>query len=151
MLTFYRFSFHLTKNKTQAEDLTHDVCLKIAKSIHQFKFNSQFKSWVYRIVINTQKDNFKKELNQNKRETHFHEQSLLNQRHQQPEENIEYNELLEAIDLLPRKLKLTLILVHAQQLSHSQAGDVLGCSTNTVSWRIFEAKKQLKKILKEQS
>ena len=147
----YRFSFHLTKNKTQAEDLTHDTCLKIARSIHQYKFNSQFKSWVYRIVINTHKDNFKKQLNLSKRESYFHEQTTLKQRIEQPEENIEYNELLDAIDLLPSKLKLTLILVHSQQLTHSQAADVLECSTNTVSWRIFEAKKQLKKILKEQS
>lgn len=147
----YRFSFHLTKNKTQAEDLTHDVCLKVARSIHQFKFDSRFKSWVYRIVINTHKDNFKKQANQAKRDSYYHEQTVLNQRHQQPEETIEYNELLSAIDKLPEKLKLTLILVHAQQLTHSQVSDVLACSTSTVSWRIHEAKKQLKKILKEQS
>ena len=147
----FRFSFHLTKDKTQAEDLTHDVCLKIAGSIHQFKFGSQFKSWVYRIVINTYKDNVKKQANLKKRETQYHEQTVLGQHQPRPEDSIQFNDLLNAIDKLPEKLKITLILVHAQELTHSLAAQVLGCTRNTVSWRIHEAKKQLKKIIREQS
>ena len=147
----YRFSFHLTGNKTQAEDLTHDVCLKIASTIQQFKFNSQFISWVYRIVINIHKDNYKKQRNRLKRETDYHQQTSDNQAFRRPEEQIEYDELLGAIDQLPGKLKLTLILVQAQDLTHAQTAEILTCSTNTVSWRIHEARKQLKQILKEQS
>ena len=147
----YRFSFHLTKNKTDAEDLTHDVALKIAKSIQQFQFNCAFLSWVYRIVVNTQKDNYKKQVNRLQRDGNYLDQQQLQQRSPQPDENVEFNELLNSIDQLPEKLKITLILVYAQHLSHSDVADVLECSINTVSWRIHEAKKQLKKILENQS
>jgi len=147
----YRFSFHLSKNKTQAEDLTHDVILKIAKSIRQFKFNCAFLSWVYRIVVNTQKDNHKKQINRLKRDGHYFDQQHLRQHSPQPDENLEFGELLEAIDQLPEKLKVTLILVYAEYMTHADAADVLQCSINTVSWRVHEAKKQLKKILEKRS
>lgn len=146
----YRFSFHLTKHKAEAEDLTHDVVLKIAKSIHQFQFNCSFLSWVYRIIHNTQKDNYKKRLNRFKRDSHYLNEQQLQQRSPQPDEHVEYNELLSAIDQLPEKLKITLILVYAEHMHHADVADVLQCSINTVSWRIHEAKKQLKKILENQ-
>ncbi len=147
----YRFSFHITQNKIQAEDLTHDAVLKIAKSVRQFKFDCSFLSWVYRIVVNTQKDNYKKQRNRLKRDGEYYADHQLQQYSPEPDDAIEFNELLLAIDQLPHKLKLTLILVHAEHLSHAQAAEVLQCSINTVSWRIHEAKKQLKIILEHQS
>ncbi len=150
-IDIYRFSFHLTKNQTRAEDLTHDVVLKIAKSIKQFNFDSTFLSWVYRIVVNTQKDNYKKQTNRLKRDSQYYTEHQLQYSSSLPEDEVEFNELLSAIDQLPEKLKITLVLVYAEHLSHADAADVLQCSTNTISWRIHEAKKQLKTILEKQS
>ena len=147
----HRFSFHLVRNRTRAEDLTHDVVLKIARSIKQFKFDSTFLSWVYRIVVNTQKDADKKQINRLKQDNQYYADHLQHRYAPQPDDELEFNELLSAINQLPHKLKITLILVYAQHLSHSQVADVLECSINTVSWRIHEAKKQLKIILENRS
>ena len=55
--------------------------------------------------------------------------------------------LNQAIDSLPDPYKMSFILVIFQGMSHSQASEVLGCSENTVSWRMFKARKMLQKKL----
>jgi RNA polymerase sigma factor (sigma-70 family) len=55
--------------------------------------------------------------------------------------------LNQAIDSLPDPYKMSFILVIFQGMSHSQASEVLRCSENTVSWRMFKARKMLRSKL----
>ena len=49
-------AFKLCGNKEDAEDITQNACIKLARSIDTFRFQSAFLSWLYRLVINTAKD-----------------------------------------------------------------------------------------------
>ncbi len=49
-----------------------------------------------------------------------------------------------ALDRLDRGLKETALLILAEELSHREAGEVLGIKESTVSWRMHEVKKKLK-------
>ena len=51
-----------------------------------------------------------------------------------------------ALDRLEPALKETALLVLAEDMSHAQAGEVLGVAESTVSWRMYEVKKRLKTI-----
>jgi RNA polymerase sigma-70 factor (ECF subfamily) len=51
--------------------------------------------------------------------------------------------LNKAIDSLPLLYKTPFILVVFQGMTHAQAAGVLSCSENTVSWRMFKARKML--------
>ena len=46
-------------------------------------------------------------------------------------------------------LKETALLVLTEDMSHAEAGEVLGIAESTVSWRMHEAKKRLKKMAKD--
>ena len=52
----YRMAFKWCGNKEDAEDITQNACIKLARSIDTFRFQSAFLSWLYRLVINTAKD-----------------------------------------------------------------------------------------------
>ena len=64
-----------------------------------------------------------------------------------PETQALNQQMLSAVHQLPVKLKEATLLVFAEGLSHKEAARVLGCAESTVSWRIFQAKKKLYKVL----
>ncbi len=49
----YRFIFAKVGNKTEAEDLTQIAFTKMLQSLKSFQFQSSFKTWLYRIAVNT--------------------------------------------------------------------------------------------------
>jgi RNA polymerase sigma-70 factor (ECF subfamily) len=55
--------------------------------------------------------------------------------------------LEKAVDSLPPLYKASFLLVADQGLSHAEAAQVLGCSENTVSWRMHKARKLLRSRL----
>ena len=64
-----------------------------------------------------------------------------------PENNAIAKNIRSAIDWLPAKLKEAMLLVYAEGLNHREAARAIGCAETTVSWRIFQAKRRLRKVL----
>ena len=52
--------------------------------------------------------------------------------------------LRQALDTLPEDLRTTAILVCDEGLRHAAAGEILGVSEATVSWRMHELRKRLR-------
>ena len=48
----YNKCLSMLKNQTDAEDLTHDIFIKVFVSLKQFKGASQFKTWLFSITYN---------------------------------------------------------------------------------------------------
>jgi RNA polymerase sigma-70 factor (ECF subfamily) len=65
-----------------------------------------------------------------------------------PENRMAADQLQAALDRLPDKQKAAVLLVLVEGLSHKEAAAVMNCQEATVSWRIFQARKKLKKILR---
>ena len=51
--TTYLFFLKFTKDPMDAEDLAQDVFIKLFKSLHDFRFEAAFTSYLYRIQLNT--------------------------------------------------------------------------------------------------
>lgn len=49
----YTLTLRITNNKDDAQDVTQDVFIGIYKNLKSFKFKSSFKTWVYRVAVNT--------------------------------------------------------------------------------------------------
>ena len=47
------FFLKYTKNPMEAEDLSQDVFIKLYKSLKHFRFESEFKTYLFRINLNT--------------------------------------------------------------------------------------------------
>jgi RNA polymerase sigma-70 factor, ECF subfamily len=52
----FQTSYYLTGSKMDGEDVAQDALWKICRSLHQFKGDSSFRTWVYSIVLNTYRD-----------------------------------------------------------------------------------------------
>ena len=61
--TIFSTSFSITKNREDAQDMTHDILLKINDKLDLFKGDSSLKSWIIAITRNHCIDYFRKEQN----------------------------------------------------------------------------------------
>lgn len=62
----FNVSYRFCNNKNDINDLAQEICFKIIKNIHKFNFESQFKTWIYKIAYNEWINfvwKFKKEIN----------------------------------------------------------------------------------------
>jgi len=48
----YTIAYHFCSDEAMASDITQQVFLKLFDSIRQFRFNSEFTTWLYRLVAN---------------------------------------------------------------------------------------------------
>lgn len=133
--------------KEDAEDIAQEAAIKLAHHIGDFRFESAFTTWLYRLVLNTAKDYYKAKNRKNTREQPIFEDVEYVAPEASPEEKMMHKDVLRAIAGLPESLRETVILVCWQQLSHKEAGAVLDCSEGTISWRVHEARKKIADIL----
>lgn len=145
----------LTKNQQDASDLAQEAFMQAYKSLKRFKQKSSFYTWIYRIAVNLTLNFLKKKQREERRE-------VLNESHSvgqetedssfSPEKRSMKKELSEklqhAIDSLPLPYRASFTLVVFQGLTHGEAARILGCSENTVSWRMHKARKMLQVSLK---
>jgi len=151
----YRLIFGMTRNHSDTDDLTQEVFLTAFKSIPGFRGTAGFYTWIYRIAVNLTL-NFLRRRGREKQGAEYHDHILYSDvaaaGASSPEGGSMRNELrgriAEAVDSLPPHFKTSFLLVADQGMSHADAAKVLGCSENTVSWRMHKARKLLQARLK---
>lgn len=146
-MTVYRYVFRWIAVKEDAEDITQEVFIKLANHLPTFNRRSSFSTWLYRITANCAKDFVKKNSKYHKNRTDNPGNGNVISANPGPEAKSFHQQVLAAVHSLPEKLKEATILVFAEGLSHKEAAQVIGCAEATVSWRIFQAKKKLQKVL----
>lgn len=156
----YRVAYKWCGLKENAEDITQEVFVKLGGKIKNFRGDSDFKTWLYRVTVNACKDFFKKTSRLSANEAAYLEDKKAGaggrglagggQSSNANDNPVSPQELYKALSKLPTKLKETVILVLGEGLSHKEAATVLGCAETTVSWRIFKARGKLTKILAQE-
>lgn len=143
----YTISYRWCGAKEDAEDVTQEVFMKLSKKIFHFKEESTFQTWLYRITINTAKDFTKMNERKRKKESAYIEEKKRGS--QQPVREVSLAERVhQMMENLPHKLKETAFLVFGEGMNHKEAAAILNCAEKTVSWRVFQAKRELKRNLK---
>ena len=144
--TMFATAWHWCGDETNAQDITQNACLKLARGIQQFDGRANFSTWLHRLVINCAKDYYKSPKQHNVREEQHDQLDQLGPKQADHLKTLEARQTIALIGELAEELAETLILVFIQGLSHQQAAKQLGIKTNTVSWRVHEARKQLNEL-----
>jgi RNA polymerase sigma-70 factor (ECF subfamily) len=148
--TLYRFAYKWCGNRADAEDVTQQACLKLARVLASYRFESAFTSWLYRVVINCAKDWARHEGRHTAASVDENLQAQDSTGGGNTVEHLVYlRQLLHKLDSLPEGLKETLLLVHGEGLTHSEAARVLEVKDSTVSWRLHEFRKHYRLSLNE--
>lgn len=145
--TVFRFAFKYCLSKEDAEDVAQEALMKITRNIMDFSLhaNVKFTTFLFRVTANTARDHHKKNNTRIKYEKKFASEMIF----ENSQQNGNPGHILQAIKKLPPKQYEAVNLVYSQGFSHSEAAEIIGVAVTTVSWRIFMAKKVLRKTLRQ--
>ncbi|MNU31201.1 ECF RNA polymerase sigma factor SigW [compost metagenome] len=132
-----------TRHQADAEDVAQEVCIRLGRSISQFKGQGRFTTWLYALVLNVVRDLARKGRRERDKGLAWKAEASVSTR----VEDESAVELWDAVDQLPEKQRDVVILVYSEGLTHAQTADVLGLAETTVSWHLHEARKTLKSLL----
>ena len=145
----HSLTFRMTGSLADAEDLAQETFLRAYGQIGTFRGTAKFSTWLYRIAVNTclnwrQSEARRCQLQANCAEEFF-AQHLNGE--SAPAENQSSQQVQSALLKLPAKQRAAIVLTIYDGLNHAEAAQVLGCSETTVSWRVFAARRKLKRWL----
>ena len=142
----YRVSARVLFGEAElAADVAQEVCLKLHGKLATFRSNSQFTTWLYRIVVNAAYDALRDKSVRERIERNYAEIEALS-RTDNGSETDDSVWLQKALGQLSNKLRNTVFLVLEEELTHAEAGKVLQIPEKTVSWRMHEVRRQLRAI-----
>jgi len=136
-------------DRAVADDVTQQIFLKLFTAIRQFRGESEFTTWLYRLVVNACLD----EKRRRRRLLPWGETvAMRNPSDKKPQEKqyarLEVAEAVrEAIGELKPKFRLPILLKYIEGLSYEEIASVMGCSKGTVASRLNRGHSQLAKRL----
>ena len=155
----YRVAVQITKNHEDANDVMQDTFLKVYESIHSFRKDAAFETWLYRIVVNRATNLVKRR--ERRRESPLSGTSEMEihpdlrraaDLASNPHLNLERKErqrwVTQAVNSLPLKQRTVVILHEFEGLTHPEIASILNCSEGTVRSRLHYARHKLKDLLR---
>lgn len=138
---------YLTLNDRDAvDDIAQDVFITVYRSLKNFRFESQFTTWLYRVTVNKCKDHLRRK-NIRKIVLPFKDTQEDPGYEISPESSDTKEIIQQAISKLPDKMRIPLLLKDIEGFSYQEIAETMQCEIGTVKSRIFRAREGLKKIL----
>lgn len=141
----YRVGARVLGDADAAADLAQDVCVGLPAKLSSYRGGSRFTTWLYRVVVNSARDALRRGAARQRHERMYADVEALVRAGNAARE-CEASWLREAMGRLPDELRATVVLVLEEGLRHAEAGEALGVSESTVSWRMHEVRKRLRAL-----
>jgi RNA polymerase sigma-70 factor (ECF subfamily) len=145
-------------DSSEVEDVCQEAFIKAYRAIGNFRGDSAFYTWLYRIAVNTAKNYL---ISQGRRPPKSDidaddaiqtEAGAVMRETGTPEANALTKELAQtvtqAVEKLPEDLKTAITLREIEGLSYDEIAEVMGCPIGTVRSRIFRARDAIDRELK---
>lgn len=138
----FQIAYQNTFIKSNAEDITQDVMIKLWKNIKKIKNEEHLKAWLIRATINASIDSNKSfktqyevELDENNEEAGYFDESDV--------------EVFSKLKLLKPVSRNVIYLFYYQGYKTKEIAKLLNMNINTVSTNLSRAKQELRDILEE--
>lgn len=147
----YGLCLTLCANVHDADDLYQDTWLKVLANFESYDKSCEFEPWLTKICVNTYRNSLRR----------LSRSPFLNFKNNEAKEAAfaivavperkNYIDLYRAIDQLPEKLRITIILFYFQGMDISSTARMLQIPEGTVKSRLNKARKRLKEVLTDES
>lgn len=148
------------RSSAEAEDIAQEAFIKAYRALPQFRGDSAFYTWLYRIAINTAKNALASrdrspivyDLDLQDNDSSYEAQSRLRDP-DTPEGLVLTEEIRQtvnaAIDALPEDLRTAIVLRELEGLSYEEIASAMECPVGTVRSRIFRAREAIDRRLRD--
>jgi RNA polymerase sigma-70 factor (ECF subfamily) len=155
----FRLLSRLIRDQAEVEDIAQEAFIKAYRALPNFRGDSAFYTWLYRIAINTAKNHL---VSQGRRaptttEADIEEAETFDDGDHLRDLNTPESMLLSkqvgeavnrAIDQLPEDLRTAIVLREIEGLSYEEIAESMSCPIGTVRSRIFRAREAIAQELK---
>jgi len=141
----YALAMYLSKNSADSAEIAQETFLKVFSDIGQFRGESKFETWLYRIVMNTARDHARRSRRFLFLDSAFWHDQRRREIFAAPtrvQSDIEETVRL-AITSLPEKFRAPVVLRYIENLSYEQIAAVLNCPPGTIAAQLCRAHKML--------
>lgn len=140
-----------------AQDVAQEAFIKAYRGLKNFRGESAFYTWLYRIAINTAKNHLVSQgrrapttdIDADEAEQYDGESAL--KEYGTPEHELLKDEIqsvvTDAIDSLPDDLRTAIVLRELEGMSYEEIAEAMDCPIGTVRSRIFRAREAIDKVL----
>ena len=148
----YNVALHLTRSKSDAEDLVQESSLRALKAYEHQPEVVNPKSWFLTILFNVFRNAYKRnqknpivdvdlteELLDSASAISYDQQSVFSQ--------LLDDEVHQALQQLPLEFQSVIILSDLEECSHREIGEILGCPPGTIASRLFRGRQLLRGFL----
>lgn len=137
----HAFAYRLCSDRMDAQEIAQEAFIKAARSIGGVR--GSFRGWLYRIAHNTATDH----LRARSRRSRLDEELMLHADLATGGKPPDFSRVAQALEALPIAWRAATVLTFYEGMSHAEAARVLGCAETTISWRVFRAKRELRRRL----
>lgn len=154
----YNLAYRLTGNYDDASDVVVEAFVRVFQGLHTFRGDSQFRTWLHRVVVNTFLDIRKR--SRGRQHLSLEEQIEMNgetferqiEDHAPgPQDLVEQEEreqiLQHAIAQLSPERRILIVLYHFENLSYEEIAQMLNLPVGTIKSRLNRARLALREIL----
>ena len=143
----YRKCLSFSKNNAQAEDLTHDIFLKLVMKLGSFKEQAKFSTWLYSITYNYCADYA--------RSTNRHREVYVDDGWERMDlsaddglaelAEMEAQQLKKALEKMPFDEQTMLLMKYQDDISIREIAEVQGLTESAVKMRLKRSRDKLRK------
>jgi len=155
----YGTAVHLTRDRTEAEDLVQDAALLAFRAFASFQPGTNFKAWFFRILTNAFYGRHRKAKHERNNLAIedlpplylYGRVAEIGLEGEDPAaalmDRFDSQQVSEALDALPEEYRVVATLYFMQDFSYQQIADIVGCPVGTVRSRLHRGRRMLQKSL----
>ena len=154
----YQYAYRLTRNSEEASDIVVEGFLRVFNALNNFKGQSSFITWLYRIMTNCYLDHKKRDkskrnvsleatLNTSSGELLRQVEDTKPSPYEQTESHARVSRLDRAIGELPEYQRAMIVMYHSEMMSYEEIASALDLPVGTVKSRLNRARLSLRDLL----
>lgn len=149
----YNVAWRVINKHEDVEEVVQEVFLLIYRKLKDFRFEASFKTWVYRITVNTAIDYLRKTSPEKEKTVGYSEQipnaTVPNEIEEKINDEYRKKTVKSVLKILSPEQRTCIVLRNIEDLSYQEIANILEININTVRSRLRRARETLLSMRKE--
>lgn len=149
----------MARNHNDAEDLVQETLFKAYRALDQYQANTNFRAWVFRILVNTFITAYRKAVKSPQRVSYddledfilYKKSEVVNPDQIETKgdllDNFFEDDVKSALENLPYQFRLVVLLCDVEGFSYNEIATIINSPLGTVMSRLYRGRKLLQRTL----